>query len=91
MVAETAWLRNLLLELHCPLPKATIVYYDNVSAVYMSHNPVNHQQTKHVELDIHFAREKVTLGHIRVLHVPSSYQYVDIFTKGLSTLLFVDF
>lgn len=69
--AETAWIRNLLLELHCPLPKAAIVYCDNISVVYMSHNPVNHQRTKHVELDIHFVREKVSLGLIRVLHVPS--------------------
>nr|GEW78994.1 hypothetical protein [Tanacetum cinerariifolium] len=30
-------------------------------------------------------------GHIRVLHVPSRYQYADIFTKGLPTALFEDF
>ncbi|XP_071728704.1 uncharacterized mitochondrial protein AtMg00810-like [Rutidosis leptorrhynchoides] len=41
-VAETCWFRNLLRELHCPLFSATIVYCDNVSAVYMSGNPVQH-------------------------------------------------
>ncbi|XP_021747771.1 uncharacterized protein LOC110713621 [Chenopodium quinoa] len=91
VIAETTWLRNLLLELHCPLRKATVVYCDNISAVYMSHNPVHHQRTKHVEMDIHFVREKFSLGHIRVLHVPSSFQYADIFTKVLPTPLFVDF
>ena len=90
-VAETSWLRNLLLELHCPLGKATIVYCDNISAVYLSSNPVQHQRTKHVEMDIHFVREKVALGHVRVLHVPSSYQYADIFTKGLPSSLFLEF
>ncbi|XP_071687233.1 uncharacterized mitochondrial protein AtMg00810-like [Rutidosis leptorrhynchoides] len=40
-VAETCWLRNLLRELHSPLFSATIVYCDNVSAVYMSGNPVS--------------------------------------------------
>ncbi|GKF68100.1 ribonuclease H-like domain-containing protein, partial [Tanacetum coccineum] len=29
-----------------------------------------------------------TFGHIRVLHVPSRYQYADVFTKGLPTILF---
>ena len=82
VVSETCWLRNLLLELHCPLSKATIVYYDNVSAIYLSGNPVQHQRTKHVELDIHFVRAKVARDQVRVLHVPSRYQYVDIFTKG---------
>ncbi|GJZ93491.1 ribonuclease H-like domain-containing protein [Tanacetum coccineum] len=38
-VAETSWIRNLLRELHTPLFTVTLVYCDNVSAVYMSANP----------------------------------------------------
>ncbi|XP_071740905.1 uncharacterized mitochondrial protein AtMg00810-like [Rutidosis leptorrhynchoides] len=91
VVAETCWLRNLLRELQCPLFSATIVYCDNVSAVYMSGNPVQHQRTKHVEIDIHFVRDLVTQGHARFLHVPPRYQYADIFTKGLPTVLFYEF
>ncbi|XP_071729406.1 uncharacterized mitochondrial protein AtMg00810-like [Rutidosis leptorrhynchoides] len=90
-VAETCWLRNLLRELHCSLFSATLVYCDNVSAVYMSGNPVQHQRTKHIEIDIHFVRDLVTKGHVRVLHVPSRYQYADIFTKGLLSILFDEF
>ncbi|GJU77746.1 ribonuclease H-like domain-containing protein [Tanacetum coccineum] len=90
-VAETCWLRNLLRELHTPLFTATIVYYDNVNAVYLSSNPVQHQRTKHIEIDIHFVRDLVTTGHIRVLHVPSRYRYADIFTKCLPTALFDEF
>jgi hypothetical protein len=41
-VAEACWLRQLLQELHAPLMKSTIVYYDNVSAVYLSTNPIQH-------------------------------------------------
>ncbi|KAJ9566760.1 hypothetical protein OSB04_002726 [Centaurea solstitialis] len=91
VVAETAWLRNLLLELCCPLFRATVVFCDNVSAMYLASNPVQHQRTKHVEIDLHFVRERVAIGHVRVLHVPSAYQYADIFTKGLPTSLFLDF
>ncbi|GJU05720.1 ribonuclease H-like domain-containing protein [Tanacetum coccineum] len=47
VVAETAWLRNVLHELHSPLSTATLVYCDNVSSVYMFANPVQHQRTKH--------------------------------------------
>ncbi|GJV82650.1 ribonuclease H-like domain-containing protein [Tanacetum coccineum] len=73
VVVETAWLCNLLRELHSPLSTATLVYCDNVSAVYMSANPVKHQQTKHIEIDIHFVRDMVTTGQVRVLHVPSRF------------------
>ena len=85
VVAETSWLRNLLRELHFSPSKATIVYCDNVSAVYMSTNHVQHQRTKHIEIDIHFVRDKVAIGDIRVLHIPTTFQYADIFTKGLPT------
>ncbi|GKE43313.1 ribonuclease H-like domain-containing protein [Tanacetum coccineum] len=62
VVAETAWLRNLLRELNSPLSTATLVYCDNVSSVHMSANPVQHQRTKHIEIDIHFVRDIVTAG-----------------------------
>ena len=84
-------IHNLLLEICCPTPTATIVYCDNISTVYMSSNLVQHQRTKHIEIDILFVRDKVALGHIYVLHVPSTAQYVDIFTKGLPKSLFTDF
>nr|XP_020152324.2 uncharacterized mitochondrial protein AtMg00810-like [Aegilops tauschii subsp. strangulata] len=41
-VAECSWLRQLLRELSCPIDRATVVYCDNVSAVYLSANPVHH-------------------------------------------------
>ncbi|GJR86294.1 ribonuclease H-like domain-containing protein, partial [Tanacetum coccineum] len=90
-VAETCWIRNLLRELHTPLSSATIVYCDNVSAVYLSSNPVQHQCTKHIEIDIHFVRDLVATGQVRILHVPSRFQYADIFTKGLPSTLFDEF
>ncbi|GJR86601.1 ribonuclease H-like domain-containing protein [Tanacetum coccineum] len=91
VVAEIAWLRNLLRELHSPLSTATLVYCDNVSAVYMSTNPVQHQRTKHIEIDIHFVQDMLTVGQVRVLHVPSRFQYADIFIKGLPSALFEEF
>src|SRR6185436_11668876 len=62
-VVEASWLRQLLAELYSPL-----VYCDNVSAVYLSTNPVQHQRTKHVEIDLHFVCRRVAIGDVRVLH-----------------------
>ncbi|XP_019087589.1 PREDICTED: uncharacterized protein LOC109127405 [Camelina sativa] len=91
VVSEATWLRNLLFEMKCPLPKAMIVYCDNISVVYLSSNPAKHQRIKHIKIDLHFVRERVALRQIRVLHVPTSFQYADIFTKGLQTSLFNNF
>jgi hypothetical protein len=56
----------------------------------MSINSVQHHRTKHIEIDIHFVREKVALGQVRVLYVPTTAQFADIFTKGLPTAPFTD-
>ena len=91
IVSESCWIRNLLLELNCLIRTATLVYCDNVSATYLSDNPVQHQHTKRIEMDIHFVCKKVARGQIHVLHVPSHYEIPDTFTKGLSHILFNDF
>ena len=90
-VAEVAWLRQLLAELHSPLSRSTLVYCDNVSAIYLSTNPVQHQRTKHVEIDLYFIRDYVAAGTVWVLHVPTTSQFVDIFTKGLPSSTFDEF
>jgi len=99
-VAKATWLRQLLHEFHTPLRRAklvsplrraTLVYCDNISAVYMSSNPVHHQRSKHIEIDLHFVRERVSVGDLRVLYVPTSSQYADIFTKGLPSSVFTEF
>ena len=90
-VSECCWLRQLLGELSVPVDKAALVYCDNISSVYMASNPVHHRRTKHIELDIHFVREKVAVGDVRVLHVPTGQQFADIMTKGLPSSVFQEF
>ncbi|GKB53153.1 ribonuclease H-like domain-containing protein [Tanacetum coccineum] len=75
VVAKTCWLRNLLRKLHTPLSSAMLVYCDNVGAVYLSCNLVQHQRTKHIEIDIHFVQDLVAASQVCVLHMPSRYHY----------------
>jgi hypothetical protein len=90
-VVETSWLRQLLMELHSPLTRNTLVYYDNVSVVYLTSNPVQYQCMKHVKIDFHFVCDKVTIGEVCVQVVLMTSQFVDIFTKGLPSSFFSEF
>jgi hypothetical protein len=90
-MVEVCWLRQLLVELHNPLSWVTLVYCDNVSAVYLSTNPVQHRNTKHVEIDLHFVRKRVAVRDVRVLHVPTTSHFTHIFTKGLPSSVFSEF
>jgi len=89
VVSKSCWIRNLLLELQFPIPHVTLVYYDNVKLIYLSVDPVQHQRTKHIEMDIHFVREKIARGQAHVLHVPSRHQIANIFTN--LHIIFYDF
>jgi ATP sulfurylase len=80
-----------LVELHRPLAKSTLVYCDNVGAMYLSTNPVQHQRTKHVEIDLHFVRDQVAIGDVRVPHILTTSQFADIFIKGLPSSIFLEF
>ncbi|KAK4268786.1 hypothetical protein QN277_022026 [Acacia crassicarpa] len=51
------------------------------STVALASNPALHSKTKHIELDVHFIREKVAAGIVTIGYVPSDYQVVDILTK----------
>ena len=41
-VAEATWLRQLFQQFHAPLRRATLVYCDDISVVYMFSNIVQH-------------------------------------------------
>lgn len=86
--AEIIWLQSLLHELHVKLP-SPIIYCDNMSTVALSHNPILHARTKHMELDLFFVRERVLSKQLKILHIPSEEQCADILTKALSPTRFL--
>jgi hypothetical protein len=87
-VIKACWLCQLLQELHNPLHRSTLVYFDNINVVYLSTNPAQH--TKHIEIDLHFTRE-VAIGEVHILHVPITSQFAGIFMKELPFSLFFEF
>jgi hypothetical protein len=90
-VCEVLWLRILLMELGLFQSKPLMLYCDNKAALDIANNPVQHDRTKHIEIDRHFIKEKLDLGIICMPYVNSSNQLADIFTKGLPERLFATF
>ena len=84
---EILWLRSLLSELGFPIADSSTLFCDNKSAIMLSSDSVLHERTKHVEVDIHFIREKVRFGVIVPNFVPSSDQTADMFTKSIRPTL----
>ncbi|GKD64746.1 retrovirus-related pol polyprotein from transposon TNT 1-94 [Tanacetum coccineum] len=78
--AEMMWVQNLLHELGISLHETPTLFCDNTGATYLCANPVYHSCMKHVA---HFVRERVSEGSLRVLHISSKDQLVDMLTKPL--------
>jgi hypothetical protein len=73
-LSEMLWVRNLLSELKVLKNSCINVWCDNVSAINLAHNPVQHDRTKHIEIDRFFIKEKLDDGIIKIEHVRSAQQ-----------------
>ncbi|GJR00282.1 ribonuclease H-like domain-containing protein [Tanacetum coccineum] len=82
---------HLLHELHVLPPSRPTILCDNISAIFLSQNPVSHKRAKHIDIDYHFVRELVLSGKLHTKFVYTHLQLVDIFTKSLPRPLFEDF
>ena len=81
---DITWVQQLRSELGISQFRAPIIWYDNISVSALASNLVHHAQTKHIEIDIHFVRDKVLSGQLEIRYVPSTDQIVDRLMKSLS-------
>jgi len=86
-IAEVVWRQSLFRELGV-LQSPSIVLCDNLSATYLSINPICLSRSKHIEINIHFVRDYIANGVLDVQFVSTKDQLADILTKPLSLLRF---
>lgn len=86
--AEISWLQSLFSEIGLSCTETPSVWCDNISATELARNPVIHSRTKHIEIDLHFIRDKVIAGELQIQYIPSAEQIADIMTKPLSFIHF---
>ena len=85
--SEILWFWSLLTELGFLVTDSSYLICDNKSAIMLSSDSDLYERIKHIEVDIHFIREKVRSGVITPSFVPSSTQTADMFTKSIGPSL----
>ena len=61
-----------------------MIWCDNTGTGLRAANLVFHSRTKHIQIIVHFVREKVESKELEVRYVPTEFQIPDIFTKPLA-------
>ena len=79
--AEITWIQSLFSELNIICISVPIIWCDNMSATKLAKNPVYHSRTKHIELDMHFVRDKVLAEELEINFIPSEEQIADVLTN----------
>ena len=61
------------------------IYCDSEIAIAISHNPIQHSKTKHIELRYHFIKDHILKGNIELIFVHTHEEIADVFTKALDS------
>ncbi|KHN38033.1 Copia protein, partial [Glycine soja] len=70
---------------------SVMLFCDNKSTINLASNPAHHEQSKHIDIDHHFIREYIQSKVVKLVHVKSQHQVVDVFTKALPGPIFGKF
>jgi histone deacetylase 1/2 len=86
--AEIIWVQSLLQELGLSQPQPSILWCDNIGATYFSANPIFHARTKHIEVDYHFVRERMSQKRLLIKFISSSLLRINLQTSSPSLCLY---
>ena len=78
------WTSALLGELNIRGSGPIILYQDNQSVISLSANPVNHKRSKHYRIAMHYVRDLVVRGVVKIVYLSTEVMTADVLTKALS-------
>ena len=64
--------------------ESMIIMGDNQSSIALAKNPAYHTRSKHIDIQYHFLREKVTDCTVQLQYCPTEDMVADILTKPLA-------
>ena len=80
--SQLVWMKQMLKEYNVEKNVLTL-FCDNLSAINIFKNPIQHSRTKHIDIQHHFIRDLVKKKVVTLEHVDTEEQLSDIFTKAL--------
>ena len=82
-ICELIWLKSLLIEIGFAPSSEIGLFCDNKAAIDIAHNPVQHDRTKHMEVDRNFIKQNLEEKVIRFPFIQFEDQLADILIKAI--------
>lgn len=86
VVKDVLWIKNLLIELDCQkfFVEPINVKSDSQSAINWTNTAQSSKRTRHVSLNLHFVKDLIKSGCIKLIYVCSDQMSADFLTKAVS-------
>jgi len=82
---EAIWITKLMMDLgYMEEKKMMVIRCNNQGAISLTKNPTHHAQTKYIDVQHHFVRQRVENGKVRFEYCPMEHMVADVLTKALS-------
>jgi hypothetical protein len=93
IVKKIIWLRNLMTQLtnDVEYSQAIMIYENNQNVIVLIKNSQIHARTKHIDIQIHFIKEKVIEDFIDLNYVFIDQMIIDDLSKSLIKNKFIQF
>jgi hypothetical protein len=85
---EVMFVKNVLETMGIKVKLPMIIKIDNTGAIYLANNHTAGQRTKHIDIRVHYVREYIQDGIIKIEFVRSENNDADILTKNTTEELF---
>jgi hypothetical protein len=87
-VRVVLWMKILCVDLDLPLSQARL-QCDNQACIKIIKNPFSSARSKHIDIQHHFVRERVTKGEVAIEHCMTQAMVADVLSKPVArTVLF---
>jgi Reverse transcriptase (RNA-dependent DNA polymerase) len=88
-IKEAIWIKLFLSLTKLPSPIPFPILCDNQSTCTIANTDTVSSRTKHIDVRHHFIRQHITDGSFTTIWIPTNDMTADIFTKPLSSTLFL--
>ena len=77
--------KKLLSELRFDPKKPMMLFCDNMTTIEITNDPVQHDRSKHIELDKNYIKDNLDIGMIKVPYIKSADQLVNMMTHVVTS------